>query len=115
MGVCIERNDGLPCQDACAEAQRIIRISDEVKITLDVIEKTENGQTAATDEEPADTAYLTTSKLAEKTGISSKDCNRKLCEQGLQEEKETMGKKHCTLAEKGSSGPLILQPQEMTL
>ena len=125
MGIYIERDDGPLYQDAYAEAQRIIRISDEVKITLDVIEKTENGQTAATDEEPADTAYLTTSKLAEKTGISSKDCNRKLCEQGLQEEKEAMGKKHYVLTEKGKVaggivkkgrfGLFILWPQELTL
>ena len=72
MGIYIERDDGLPCQDAYAEAQRIIRISDEVKITLDVIEKTENGQTAATDEEPADTAYLTTSKPAERQASAAK-------------------------------------------
>ena len=72
MGVCIERDDGLPCQDAYAEAQRIIRISDEVKIALDIIAKTENGQTAATDEDTADTAYLTTSKPAERQASAAK-------------------------------------------
>ena len=40
MGILLKRSeDGEVYQDAYSEAQRIIRISDEVKISVDVVEK----------------------------------------------------------------------------
>ena len=54
MGVYIERDDGALYQDAYAEAQRIIRISDEVKISLDVVEKSEKAEAKESGGEESD-------------------------------------------------------------
>ena len=122
MGVYIERDDGTLYQDAYAEAQRIIRISDEVKISLDVVEKNEKAEAEA--EESGDKKYsgLTTAQLAEKHGISTQACNQKLCDLGLQEQKDKnlyyltdKGKEAGGVLRKGKFGWFIVWPEDLTL
>lgn len=65
MGVLIQRSEDAELyQEAYEEAQRIIRISDEVRISVETIGK-ESESTAETDEQSTD--KLTTSKLAQKS------------------------------------------------
>ena len=160
MGVYIERDDGALYQDAYAEAQRIIRISDEVKISLDVVEKSEkteqaenhvpeehakkySGLSIAIHRKPhtvlrrfavqprtvfsgAPCLKLSvdgyTSKLAEKYGISTKECNQKLCTLGLQEQQEKgydlteKGKEIGGVIRKNRFGAIfIVWPEDLTL
>ena len=125
MGVYIERDDGALYQDAYAEAQRIIRISDEVKISLDVVEKsekTEQAENHVPEEHAKKYSGLSTSKLAEKYGISTKECNQKLCTLGLQEQQEKgydlteKGKEIGGVIRKNRFGAIfIVWPEDLTL
>lgn len=89
MGVLIARHaDSDLYKDAYAEAQRIIRISDEVKISVDVVEKDEASEAALTDAAQANSAEydtLTAYRLAEKLGLKTEALNDQLCALGLQE------------------------------
>ena len=124
MGVYIERDDGALYQDAYAEAQRIIRISDEVKISLDVVEKSEKAEAKESGGEESDKKYngLNIAKLAEKFGISTQECNQKLCDLGLQEQKDKnlyyltdKGKEAGGVLRKGRFGWFIVWPEDLTL
>jgi len=124
MGVYIERDDGALYQDAYAEAQRIIRISDEVKISLDVVEKSEKAEAKESGGEENDKNHngLSTAKLAEKFGISTQECNQKLCDLGLQEQKDKnlyyltdKGKEAGGVLRKGRFGWFIVWPEDLTL
>lgn len=95
MGILLTRdNDVDVYRDAYEEAQRIIRISEEVKISLDVIQKTDDIEEQAIMQQ---NQGLTTAKLAEKLGIDRVECNKRLCDAGLQE----LNGKHYFLTEKG--------------
>ena len=68
MGVLIQRSEDPELyKEAYEEAQRIIRISDEVRISVETVEK-KSEPTTDVDEQSAD--KLTTSKLAQKIGIA---------------------------------------------
>ena len=70
MGVLVERStDADLYKDSYEEAQRIIRISDEVRISLEVVEK-ENEQAEEESDVPT---KLTTSKLAQKLGMKTNE------------------------------------------
>jgi phosphatidylserine/phosphatidylglycerophosphate/cardiolipin synthase-like enzyme len=84
MGVMFRRSDDAELyKDAYEEAQRIIRISDEVRISLERVETTENSAKQANtatspdtkaDEHDSDAkGKLTTSKLAVKLGLKTSD------------------------------------------
>lgn len=83
MGILIRKyEDGDVFKEAYEEAQRIIRISDEVRITLDEVKNeqpSENKEEANTD----NFSKLTTSKLAAKHKIKTADLLEKLVEKGL--------------------------------
>ncbi|HFC8536116.1 TPA: phospholipase D family protein [Neisseria bacilliformis] len=86
MGIFLSKDeDGQIYQDAYEEAQRIIRISEEVKVSLDAV----NGETTNNADNNGNTektyGKLTTAKLAEKLGISTQECNQKLCDAGFQQ------------------------------
>lgn len=73
MGILIERaEDAQLYRDAYDEAQRIIRISDEVRISLERVLSASptavDGPADAADAEPATTGKLTSSKIAQKRG-----------------------------------------------
>ena len=104
MGVLIYRNDDAKLYaDTYEEAQRIIRISDEVRMSLEKVGDSDNKATpnANADGEPAVTATttpvevttpnyskLTTAKLAKELGLKTQELNSKLLEAGYLEDKE---------------------------
>jgi hypothetical protein len=85
MGVLIGRGDDASLyKDAYEEAQRIIRISDEIRISLEVVAKEEEGAEADTGHEK-DGAKLTSSKLAQKLGIKTAEFLEKASAAGFLE------------------------------
>lgn len=86
MGVLIQRaDDGQLYKDAYEEAQRIIRISDEVRISLErVATETEAGATEEdrNSEEEGAGDKLTTSKIAQKLGLKTAKFFEQATEQG---------------------------------
>lgn len=126
MGILLSRDeDGDVYLDAYNEAQRIIRISDEVKISLDVVEKENLTETAAAPVADTDVeknySTLTVAKLAEKWNISTVACNQKLCEAGLQTQDGKFfkltdsGKEVGAFIKKGRFGYFIVWPESLTL
>ena len=70
MGILIRRSDdGELFKDAYEEAQRIIRVSEEVRISLERVEQ----QVEAKPEEEDDASKLTSSKLAQKLGLKTNE------------------------------------------
>jgi phosphatidylserine/phosphatidylglycerophosphate/cardiolipin synthase-like enzyme len=124
MGVHISRNDDSGMyKDAYEEAQRIIRISDEIRISLEKVEKPSSDQPAAS-EEPAkeENAKLTSSKLAIKLKMKTPALIEKLTSIGYLKQD---GDKH-SLTEKGKEvggefkfskrfGPYFLWPSDIVV
>ncbi|MDU1983668.1 MAG: phospholipase D family protein [Streptococcus parasanguinis] len=83
MGVYIVRDkDSELFNDASSESARIIRISEEVRISAEIsLEKNENN-IGAVEPEPDKEEKLTTSRLAAKMGIPSKDLLSKAVDKG---------------------------------
>lgn len=90
MGVLLSRaNDGELYREAYEEAQRIIRISDEIRISLERV----SGEATVVDqpsdsESEGENKKLTTSKLAKKLGLGTKEILEKLTVAGFLELKE---------------------------
>jgi phosphatidylserine/phosphatidylglycerophosphate/cardiolipin synthase-like enzyme len=99
MGVLIARSDDAALyKDAYEEAQRIIRISDEVRISLEVVAKDDEAA-----ETPADgKGKLTTSKLAQKLGMKTGELQEKLVAAGFLELRQ--GKPFITAKGKDAGG-----------
>jgi len=106
MGILISRGDDSQLyRDSYDEAQRIIRISDEIRISMERVDSTTdekpkktNGNTKPT--EPATTLdKLTSGKLAQSLGIKLPELNQKLIDLGCLEDRN--GKPY--LAQKGKS------------
>ena len=84
MGILVRKyEDTEVFKDAYEEAQRIIRISDEVRITLDEV-KTEIHPVSEVADHEEDIIFtkLTTAKLAAKVGIKTPDLLEKLVNKG---------------------------------
>ncbi|MCO8045171.1 phospholipase D family protein [Acinetobacter bohemicus] len=85
MGILVRKDEDQEVfKDAYEEAQRIIRISDEVRITLDEI-KTEPvplAESEVTTEESSGYSKLTTAKLAAKLGLKTPDLFENLVNKG---------------------------------
>ena len=91
MGVLVERSqDAELYNQAYEEAQRIIRISDEVRISVETVNK----EPDSTKREEVGSGKLTTSKLAQKRGIKTADLLEKLIQSGYLELRE--GNNHLT-------------------
>ncbi len=90
MGVALSRaEDGELYREAYEEAQRIIRISDEVRMSLEKVSKEAPAKTAAQAEESdTDSEKLSTSKLGKKLGLSTQDVLERLTSAGYLEVKE---------------------------
>ena len=119
MGILlIRRDDATTYKEAYDEAQRIICISEEVKISLDVVEKTEEFAEEASDKQYN---HLTAAQLAEKRGIDTAECNKRLCAAGLQELQgksyhlTEKGKAASGIIKKGKFGYFIVYPENLTL
>ena len=123
MGVLIQRSeDSLLYKDAYEEAQRIIRISDEVRISLERVTSQPEATSSETDkgiEIEVVGEKLTTSKLAQKLGLKTAQFMERAVVQGYLEPE---GDKHA-LTSKGASagiefvaksrfGPYFLWPQD---
>lgn len=122
MGILIRRDDDKDVyRDAYEEAQRIIRISDEVKISLDVVDKDRPVGVPANVRDDKQYDMLTTSGLAKRLNITTTDCNQKLCEAGLQEADGKFyrlteaGKQIGALVKKGQYGLFIVWPENISL
>lgn len=91
MGVLMHRsNDGELYKDAYEEAQRIIRISEEVRISLERVSAESDAQQVCAD--PSE--KLTTSKLAQKLGLKTAELLERLVLSGYLEPRD--GKHYLT-------------------
>jgi phosphatidylserine/phosphatidylglycerophosphate/cardiolipin synthase-like enzyme len=118
MGVLIRRADGADLyKEAYEEAQRIIRISDEVRISLERVTVEPEDKSEADEK----SNKLTSSKLAQKLGIKTNEFVEKLVISGLLELKE--GKHYLTAKGKEAGGehmnskfgPYFLWPENFRL
>ena len=121
MGVFIDRNtDSEMYRDSYEEAQRIIRISDEIRISLEKI--TPETQTVKTTEQTPSDNKISTSKVAKKLGLKTADFITKMTEQGYLK----LNGELQTLTEKGTQfggeakhsnrfGDYFVWPEDMTL
>ena len=90
MGILIRRSDDVELyRDAYDEAQRVIRISDEVRISMERVVESSDGKPEAkpdTDHKADDSdeapGKLTTSKLATKLGMKTPDLTTRLVDAG---------------------------------
>ncbi|AFL72227.1 phospholipase D family protein [Thiocystis violascens] len=107
MGVLIRRSEDADLyRDAYEESQRIIRISEEVRITLERVAA--QGDVEKTDEhEP--TAKLTSSKLGQRLKLKTTELMGKLVSLGYLEIKE--GKHFLTSKGKDSGGEFRMSPK----
>lgn len=96
MGVLIHRlDDAAVYKDSYEEAQRIIRISDEIRISLEVVDK--DTESHSDDDEKSE--KISTSKLAKKLGLKTDELIVKLVEKGFLDGRD--GGNH--LSKKGTS------------
>lgn len=106
MGVLIRRSeDGDLYRDAYEEAQRVIRISEEVRISLERVSSEHDSK--SDNEESA--GKLTSSKLAQKFGIKTNELLDKLLESGHLELKD--GKHFLTPKGKDEGGEFRKSPR----
>jgi len=106
MGVLIRRSeDGDLYRDAYEEAQRVIRISEEVRISLERVSSEHDSK--SDNEESA--GKLTSSKLAQKLGIKTNELLDKLLESGHLELKD--GKHYLTPKGKDEGGEFRKSPR----
>ena len=123
MGILIQRNeDGQLYKDAYEEAQRIIRISGEVRISMErVVEEpgSTNPTAEVNDDGDAGGDKLPSGKLAQKLGMKAADLLSHATEQGylvLNGDKHTLTPKGeqagVEFVPKGRFGPYFLWPQD---
>ena len=125
MGILIQRaEDNQLYKDAYEEAQRIIRISDEVRISLERVTSEPEAASQETDKHPeAETTgdKLPSGKLAQKLGLKTAQLLDRATEQGYL---LLAGDKHAVTPKgekagvefiaKGRFGPYFLWPQEFS-
>ena len=130
MGILIQRSDdGQLYKDAYEEAQRIIRISDEVRISLERVASsepepaaTQSADAASTDSETSVGDKIPSSKLAQKFGLKTAQLLDRAAELGYLSQQ---GDKHALTAKgekagvefvaKSRFGPYFLWPQDLAL
>lgn len=126
MGILIRKDDDAPVfKDAYEEAQRIIRISDEVRITLDEIKaeipEVESTPEVSTDIDSPKFTKLTTAKLAGKLGLKTTELFETLIQKGylkLEEDKHfltDLGKAIGGEFRTGQYGGYFLWPENIEL
>jgi len=124
MGVHVSREDDAEMyRDTYEEAQRIIRISDEVRISLQKIDKKAPESTSSPVDsvvDDGDSTKISTSKLARKLKLKTPDFLERLVSSGYLEESNELQ----TLTEKGINaggeaktgryGPYFIWPEDFT-
>ncbi|HEV7280188.1 MAG TPA: phospholipase D family protein [Pirellulaceae bacterium] len=90
MGVLIEREgDGELFRDAYEEAQRIVRVSDEIRMSFEKVDKEDDEiELTAVDDASGKFQKLTSAKIAQKLGMRTGDLMEKLVATGLLELRE---------------------------
>lgn len=118
MGILIQRTEDKELyKDSYEEAQRIIRISDEIRISVETIEKESENE-----EENNKNSKITTSRLAKQLGLKTIELLQKLVEAGYL---EPQGERFF-LTQKGIDcggefrkspkfGPYFIWPEDLTL
>lgn len=107
MGVHLSRSDDPDLyREAYEEAHRIIRISDEIRISLEKVTKEPDPRQEA--EEPAG-EKLTTSKLAQKLGLKTSELLEKFIQAGYLEARD--GKNYITSKGKEVGGEFRMSPK----
>lgn len=117
MGILIRRSDDADLyRDAYEEAQRIIRISDEVRISMERVasidappENSGPGSQGEADGDAGDGDKLSSSKLARKLGLKTNEFLDRLVAGGLLEMKD--GKHHLTESGKSAGGEFRYSPR----
>jgi hypothetical protein len=113
MGVLIRRDEDAELyKDTYEEAQRIVRISDEVRITLERVSATEGtGAEARTDSDETSDKLdkLTTSKLAQRLGVKTAELLERFVTNGYLELRE--GKHYITAKGKEAGGEFRKSPR----
>ncbi|MDC9725404.1 MAG: phospholipase D family protein [Gammaproteobacteria bacterium] len=103
MGVAVSRIDDPELyRDAYEEAQRIIRISDEVRISVEKVTPDSGKKEKVSSEKTEENSKLTTSRLAKKLGIKTDQLMTELVLKGLIEISD--GKEELTDKGKSSGG-----------
>jgi hypothetical protein len=130
MGILLTREADSECyRDAYDEAQRIVRVSDEVRIAMEMVSKVEDGaaqgaSAVSTDDGDGSSgalAKLTSAKLAAKLGIKTKDLMDRLVVGGYLELRDTMhyltdaGKTAGGEFRKGPGGFYFLWPMDFSI
>lgn len=130
MGILIQRSeDGQLYKDAYEEAQRIIRISDEVRISLERVASSDSepattpaSEASGTDSEASAGDKIPSSKLAQKFGLKTAQLLDRATELGyltLQGDKHVLTPKGeqagVEFVAKSRYGPYFLWPQDLTL
>ena len=130
MGVLIYRNeDAKLYADTYEEAQRIIRISEEVRMSLEKVHDTDDKLASTSNarvEKPAETvtpnySKLTTAKLAKELGLKTQELNDKLLEVGYLVDKEgelvltDIGSKAGGISKRGKFGDFCLWDSGMVI
>lgn len=123
MGVFISKEEDLKLyEDTYSEARRIVRISDEVRITLERIEKEEDEDAQRSANNSKNTfSKLTSSKLAQKHKLKTPELLSKLIALGYIAEEE--GKQKLTKSahelgaefKYGKHGPYFLWPEDLQI
>lgn len=123
MGVLISRSEDSDIyKDAYEEAQRIIRISDEIRISLEKVEKPSNTEQLAQNDDSSDssTSKITSSKLAQKHKLKTPELLDKFMSIGYIS--QTDGKQNLTDKGKDAGGefkfskkfgPYFIWPEDM--
>lgn len=107
MGVLVRRSEDAELyRDAYEEAQRIIRVSDEIRISVETVEKNADVPAEGNDS-TAD--KLTTSKLAQKIGVKTSELSDRLVKAGYLESRE--GKNYITAKGKEAGGEFRMSPK----
>lgn len=111
MGVLIRRADDAELyKDAYEEAQRIIRISEEVRISLERVADEAKIKPATTKPAVEEiTGKLTSSKLAQKLGVKTIELTEKLVTTGYLELRDT--KHYLTAKGKAAGGEFRMSPK----
>lgn len=123
MGIYISRDEDPEIyKDAYEESQRIIRISDEVRISFEKVDNSKSEEAEEETSEEHEYSKITSSKLAKKHGVKTADLLKKMQDQGFLSEKEG---KH-VLTEKGKDiggefkyskrfGPYFIWPEDINI
>lgn len=123
MGILLSREADAECyRDAYEEAQRIVRVSDEVRIAMEMVAKPDHSPSEGdgTNDNDAALSKLTTSKLASNLGLKTTELLDRLVAAGHLEHRGTMhyltdlGKAAGGEFRKGRNGYYFLWPLEFS-